>query len=91
MGFIQIPDEIVEDRSLIPLEKLLYGDIASLSKNGGCWACNDYFAERYGVTDRHIKKMIKKLAAAGLITVTRSGKGKSKRSITTNTLSEWEL
>lgn len=48
--FAIIPATVRYDSRLKGDEKILYGEITALaSKEGYCWASNDYFAELYGV------------------------------------------
>ena len=43
--------------------KLLYGEITALSsKEGFCWASNQYFAELYGVSTRSITEWMSELS-----------------------------
>lgn len=56
------------DERLSSTEKLLYAEITSLcSKEGVCWASNNYFAKLYKLTPVHISRMIKKLCECGYI------------------------
>ena len=68
--YIIIPPEIRTDKRLLPLEKMLYGEIATLSKKKGySYATNQYFAEIYGVTTRTITKSISNLEKYNYITI----------------------
>lgn len=57
--FIIVPEFILTD-SKIPIgEKLLFGDIASHTKQKGyCWGSNEYFEKRYKVSSRTISRWI---------------------------------
>lgn len=65
-----IPSEIRYDSNLKANEKLLYGEITSLTNyNGECWATNDYFAKLYGVNKKTISTWITDLKENGYIQV----------------------
>ncbi len=55
--FVIVPEFILTD-SIIPIgEKLLFGDIASHTKQKGyCWGSNEYFEKRYKVSSRTISR-----------------------------------
>ncbi len=54
-----IPADVRYDEELRANEKLLYGEITSLTqKNGKCWASNNYFAKLYKATPQAISKWI---------------------------------
>lgn len=57
-----IPADIRYDNELKPNEKLLFGEITSLSNSSGeCWATNGYFANLYGVEVTTISRWISNL------------------------------
>lgn len=65
-----IPANVRYDKRLRANEKLLYGEITSLSsKDGECWARNSYFADLYSVVPSAISKWIKDLEKYGYISV----------------------
>lgn len=65
-----IPANVRYDKRLRANEKLLYGEITSLSsKDGECWASNSYFAGLYDVVASAISKWIKDLEKYGYISV----------------------
>lgn len=65
-----IPADVRYDERLRPNEKLLYGEITALSsKNGDCWASNDYFAELYNVTIASVSSWISRLQKFGYIEI----------------------
>lgn len=65
-----IPASVRYDKGLRPNEKLIYGEITSLSNaTGECWASNNYFAELYQVTPQAVSKWISNLQNKGYITV----------------------
>lgn len=63
-----IPSKVRYDRNLKDKSKLLYGEIVALSsKEGKCWASNEYFASLYGTTTGTISKLIGELVDRGYI------------------------
>lgn len=63
-----IPANVRYDKNLTANAKLLYGEITALSsKEGHCWATNNYFADLYGVSVKSIKNWIKALIDKGYI------------------------
>lgn len=68
--YIIIPPEVRADPDLRPIDKLIMGEILTLSKNSGqCWASNAYLAKIYHVSIRNIGQSIKNLSDRGLIHV----------------------
>ena len=64
-----IPADVRYDPKLTSTEKLLYGEITSLTqKTGECWASNKYFANLYDVEPQSISRMIKHLTEREHIT-----------------------
>ena len=79
-----IPAGVRYDKNLRDAEKLMYGEITTLTmKNGECWASNNYFANLYGVTPQAVSKWLKDLENAGYIEISyeRQGKEIKKRII----------
>jgi hypothetical protein len=71
-----IPASVRYDKSLTPNAKLLYGEITALcSKEGFCWAANEYFSELYEVSERSISAWIKQLAALKYIEIEYEKRG----------------
>ena len=67
---IIIPANVRHDNTLKAHERLLYGEIISLSnKNGECFINNEYFAELYGVTNHCVIGWINKLKNKGYINI----------------------
>lgn len=65
-----IPASVRYDNNLKMGEKLMYGEITSLTyKTGECWASNNYFAELYDVSPQAISKWIKSLETYKYITI----------------------
>ncbi len=63
-----IPATVRYDKKLKANEKLLYGEITSLTnKTGECWATNKYFADLYEVSIRSISSWISNLEREGYI------------------------
>lgn len=57
-----IPANVRYDKELKPIERLLYGEISSLSNQYGmCWAQNKYFADLYEVSPQTISRYISNL------------------------------
>lgn len=81
---ILIPDSVLGDCSLTALERLILIKILSLcSKEGYCWATNDYFRERFNVSKQTILKSISNLSKEGYIVLEydKTEKNNSKRKI----------
>lgn len=69
-SYIIIPAQIRADQKLKPLEKLLLGEIITLShKEGYCWASNAYLARTYGVSRRTIIRSLKILSDNGYVEI----------------------
>lgn len=65
-----IPANVRYDKKLPHGAKLLFGEITALcSKEGYCWASNNYFAKLYDCGNTTISAWIQKLIAAGYIRV----------------------
>ena len=65
-----IPAIVRYDNELKPNEKLLYGEITSLTnKNNECWATNSYFARLYNVNSATISRWISHLKEKGDVVV----------------------
>ncbi|WP_439882156.1 helix-turn-helix domain-containing protein [Pontibacter sp. MBLB2868] len=66
-----IPSEVRFNNSLLPGEKVLYGEINALcGRLGHCWPRNRYFAQLYGKSTKTISRWLKKLEQFGLIKMT---------------------
>lgn len=64
-----IPASIRYDMELIPNAKLLYAEITALcTKEGYCWATNEYFANLYNVNEKTITRWLNDLKENGYIT-----------------------
>lgn len=65
-----IPAPVRYDKTLTELEKLLYGEITSLSNEKGyCTASNAYFAKIYSKDSKTISRSINNLKARNYITL----------------------
>lgn len=65
---IWIPAEIWNNSQLSLLEKCLYSEIESLSKElGYCYASNKYFADFFGVKETYISTCISNLINKGYV------------------------
>lgn len=63
-----IPATVRYDKRLKPAEKILYGEITSLTnKMGYCYANNRYFSQLYGVTIHTISSWVSNLEKQGYI------------------------
>lgn len=72
-----IPANVRYDKDLRPNAKLLYSELTCLaSKEGYCFASNNYFAELYDVDPSAISKWIKQLADKGYISIEYIYEGK---------------
>lgn len=66
--WVVIPHHVLSNKNLTSAEKLMYGEISSLTrKNGICYAHNKHFIEVLGLTEKTITKGIKNLENEGLI------------------------
>lgn len=75
--FAIIPANVRYDEELKLGEKMMYGEITSLTyKTGECWASNNYFANLYKVTPQAISKWIKALEQHNYITISYEKEGK---------------
>ncbi|MDM1464039.1 helix-turn-helix domain-containing protein [Myroides odoratimimus] len=62
--------EVRYDKRLKPNAKLLYSEISALtSRDGYCWAKNEYFAELYDVSPETISRWISQLKKYGYLLV----------------------
>lgn len=77
-----IPSPVRYDEALTPSDKLLYGEISSLTnKFGYCFASNAYFAALYGLTERTIRRMLADLQENGYIRIEDGNGGRGRRRI----------
>ena len=71
-----IPANVRYDETLKLGEKMMYGEITSLTfKTGECWASNNYFARLYKVSPQAISKWIKTLEKQKYITISYEKEG----------------
>lgn len=65
-----IPHEILTHPDLDSTEKIIYSEILFLSKKEGfCWCSNAFFADKYGISERHVRTILQKLKSLSLINV----------------------
>ncbi len=77
-----IPAQVRTDKRLLPLDKLIYGEVFVLAKQTGfCWAQNSFFAAIYEVRPETVSRSLKKLESAGYIKIEFEGRGNSGRKI----------
>jgi len=69
---VWIPAEIWNSTELLWTEKCLLAEIDSLDNGEGCWASNDYLAEKMQTTKGNIANTISKLRGIGLIETVKS-------------------
>lgn len=63
-----IPARVRYDPALKDKAKLLYGEIRALaSRDGFCWATNEYFCRLYDVSDRTVQRLLSDLSRRGHI------------------------
>ena len=74
-----IPADVRYDKDLKAIEKLLYGEITTLTyQTGECWASNNYFAKLYNIYPTTISKYINHLKDKGYIQIRMDYVGNSK-------------
>jgi len=78
--FIQIPTQVLTDKSLQPLDRVLFGYIYWFTKlkDGKCTAGNDTFAELTNTSEGSVKNALKRLAKSGWITKVMRNKNERK-------------
>jgi hypothetical protein len=77
-----VPLVIIDDPDLKPQEKILFIQISSHSvKRGYCWATDEHFAKKMGLSTRQISRWIRKLKDKEYIYTEYilSNKGRSRR------------
>lgn len=80
--FVIIPARVRLDKTLLPLDKLIFAEILALShQTGYCWAQNATLGEAYGARAETVSRSIRKLQDAGYVQVSFTGKGNSGRRI----------
>lgn len=68
--FNQIPTDILDNKELGLLDKLIYGEVFTVTKQGNeFFMSNARLAERYGVTIRTVQRAIESLKTNGFITM----------------------
>jgi len=73
---IEIPDQIARRTDLPPAAKLLFGLMAGVGRKSGlCWMKESVMAERIGVSPRTVRRLLRRLEAAGLASLEISGGG----------------
>lgn len=81
--YINIPSKVVRNKNVKFSSKVLYGEIARLSKKDGyCYASNKYLGELLGVHEKSISRLLQELKKENLIKSTETTKcGLTKRCI----------
>lgn len=68
-GYGLMPNQILFDDQLSPSAKLLFVYISSLcATEGYCWASNKHFAQRFGMSESQVSRLIGSLAPYIVIT-----------------------
>jgi hypothetical protein len=68
--YIIIPASVRSAKDITPTQKLILGEIITLSKNSGtCWASNRYFAEVYDISRRSVITHIQELESKGYVKI----------------------
>jgi hypothetical protein len=66
---IWIPAEIWLDHTLTAQEKCILAEIHSLDHKQGCTASNRHFARHFGLTEKHVSRLISHLREGGFVEV----------------------
>lgn len=64
---VWIPVEIWDSTELSWMEKCLLAEINSLDHGDGCWASNDFLAEKFATTAGNIAKILSSLRSIGFV------------------------
>jgi hypothetical protein len=82
-GFAQIPNSVLMDTRLSPLEKVLYALILGKSNQEGyCWASNETFAGWAGCSERWVRQSLSNLKGLDYIKIDlKSVGGKTQRKL----------
>lgn len=60
--YINIPSKVLHNKNLKPNSKILYGEIARLSKKDGyCYASNKYLGELLNINEKSVSRLLKEL------------------------------
>lgn len=79
MNFIQIPEIVYRNKELSHLDKLLFGQILSLTaQEGYCWATNSFLCKANDITERTLQKGLKRLSDNFLINIVLNNFGENK-------------
>lgn len=62
--------ELFDEGKISALETMLLSTIDSFSGDDGCFASNQFLADRMSTTDRHIRRMVSKMKGMGLVVQT---------------------
>jgi hypothetical protein len=77
-GFTQVPNFILKSKTLSAGDKLAMAMILSyMWHNDSCFPGQARLAEDMGVDERSVRRHVKALQAAGLLTIVRRGLGKT--------------
>lgn len=72
---VSVPDRVARHRKLSCLAKLVYGQVAGLSRlRGYCWASNRYLGEYFGKSPDSIRRCIGELERAGFLVAERDAR-----------------
>lgn len=68
MKYINIPNDLLQDKRVRPTAKLLYGVIATfIGKDGYCWAGDVILAQQIGTNSHHLYRLLNELVKNGWI------------------------
>jgi DNA-binding transcriptional ArsR family regulator len=82
-GYTMVPNAVLrgevttlDGRPIRPLARLLYALVLDRSNCGTrlCTASQAYFAEKLGISERHVRTLVKELGEAGILDVRREGR-----------------
>lgn len=78
---IWIPADVAMHAGLSDKAKMTYGLISSLDNEDGCYASNGFMARTLSVDERHVRRLIDELIAAGLVLRVLDESGRTLRTI----------
>jgi DNA-binding MarR family transcriptional regulator len=77
-GFTQVPNFLLKSKHLSAGDKLAFAMLLSYAwQNDYCYPGQKRLAEDMGLHETNVRKHLKSLEAAGLLSITRRGQGKT--------------